>query len=48
MAYDIDFIKRAVAYKQNGHTFSQLREAFGIPRKRIINGNITLKLAITK
>jgi len=31
MAYDIDFIKRAVAYKQNGHTFSQLREAFGIP-----------------
>jgi len=31
MAYDIDFIKRAVAYKQNGHTFNQLREAFDIP-----------------
>jgi transposase len=31
MAYDIDFIKRAVAYRQNGHTFKQLREAFDIP-----------------
>ena len=31
MAYSIDFIKRAVAYKQEGHTFTQLREAFDIP-----------------
>jgi len=31
MAYSIDFIERAVAYKQAGHTFEQLREAFGIP-----------------
>ena len=31
MAYSKDFIKRAVDYKQKGHTFEQLREAFGIP-----------------
>ena len=31
MAYSIDFIKRVVAYKQEGHTFAQLREAFDIP-----------------
>ena len=31
MAYSIDFIRRAVAYRQEGHTFSQLREAFDIP-----------------
>jgi transposase len=31
MAYSIDFIKRAVAYKQDGHTLEQLRDAFGIP-----------------
>ena len=31
MAYSMDFRKRAVAYKQEGHTFKQLREAFGIP-----------------
>ena len=31
MAYSIDFRKRAVAYKQEGRTFEQLREAFGIP-----------------
>jgi transposase len=31
MAYSIDFIKRAVAYKQDGHTFMELDEAFGIP-----------------
>jgi transposase len=31
MAYSIDFKKRAVAYKQERHTFKQLREAFGIP-----------------
>ena len=27
----MDFRKRAVAYKREGHTFKQLREAFGIP-----------------
>jgi transposase len=27
----MDYKKRAVAYKQEGHTFKQLREAFGIP-----------------
>jgi transposase len=31
MAYSKDFRERAVAYKQEGHTFKQLREAFGIP-----------------
>jgi transposase len=31
MAYSIDFIKRAVAYRQEGHTLKQLREAFNIP-----------------
>jgi len=31
MAYSIDYKTRAVAYKQEGHTFKQLREAFGIP-----------------
>jgi transposase len=31
MAYSLDYKKRAVAYKQEGHTFKQLREAFNIP-----------------
>jgi transposase len=31
MAYSKDFKGRTVAYKQEGHTFEQLREAFGIP-----------------
>ena len=31
MAYSKDFIERAVAYKDKGNSFSQLREAFGIP-----------------
>jgi transposase-like protein len=31
MAYSRDYKQRAVAYKQEGHTFKQLREAFGIP-----------------
>jgi transposase len=29
--YGIDFIKRAAAYRQEGHTFRQLSEAFDIP-----------------
>jgi transposase len=28
--YSIDFIKTAVAYRQKGHSFGELREAFGI------------------
>ncbi len=31
MAYSKDYIKRAVLYKQQGHTFKELKEAFGIP-----------------
>jgi transposase len=31
MAYSIDFINRAVAYKLEGHTLKQVQEAFGIP-----------------
>ena len=31
MAYSKDYRERAVAYKNEGHTFKQLREAFGIP-----------------
>jgi transposase len=37
MAYSIDYKKRAVAYKQEGHTFKQLREAFGIPSETYYN-----------
>jgi transposase len=31
MAYSKDYIERAVWYKDEGHTFAELREAFGIP-----------------
>ena len=31
--YSMDFKKRAVAYKDAGHTFEQLHEAFGIPNQ---------------
>jgi transposase len=37
MAYSIDFIKRAVAYKQEGHTLKQMQEAFGIPPETYYN-----------
>jgi transposase len=47
MAYSIDFIKRAVAYRQEGHTLKQVQEAFGIPaetyydwKKKLENGFI--------
>ena len=30
MAYSIDFIERAIANRQEGHTFEQLYEAFEI------------------
>ena len=51
MAYSIDFIKRAVAYRQEGHTLKQLREAFGIPsetyydwEKKLANGYYDRKI----
>ena len=51
MAYSIDYIKRAVAYKEEGHTFAQLREAFGIPNvtyydweKKLKNGYYDVKI----
>ena len=31
MAYSMDYRKRAVAYKDSGHTFKELEEAFKIP-----------------
>jgi len=31
MANSMDFRRKAVAYKQKGHTFEELKEAFGIP-----------------
>ena len=53
MAYSIDFIKKAVAYKQNGNTFKQLHEAFGIPpetyyqwEKRLESGYYEVKKGI--
>ena len=30
MAYSIDYRKRAVEYKDSGHTFKELKEAFKI------------------
>ena len=51
MVYSIDYRKRAVAYKQEGHTFRQLREAFGIPsetyydwKKKLENGYYEIKI----
>jgi transposase len=55
MAYGMDFKKRAVAYKQEGHTFKQLREAFGIPsetyyqwEKKLKNGYYEIKTERTR
>jgi transposase len=51
MAYSLDFKKRAVAYKDEGHTFKQLREAFNIPsetyydwKEKLENGYYTTKI----
>jgi transposase len=51
MAYSKDFIKRAVAYKQEGHSFKQLQEAFGISsatyydwKKKLGNGYYDIKI----
>ena len=38
MAYSKDYRERAAAYKQAGHTFKQLKEAFGIPSETYYNG----------
>ena len=43
MAYSLDYKKRAVAYKQEGHTFKQLREAFGIPSQTYYDWEKKLK-----
>ena len=37
MAYSIDYIKRAVEYKDEGHTFKELREIFKIPPQTYYN-----------
>ncbi|MDR0472734.1 MAG: transposase, partial [Treponema sp.] len=49
MAYSIDYIKWAVAYKQEGHTFKELGETFGIPsatyydwEEKLENGHFTI------
>ena len=51
MAYSKDFIERAVAYRREGHTFEQLREAFGIPsatyydwERKLENGHFDVKV----
>lgn len=51
MAYSVDFIKRAVAYRDEGHSFNQLREAFGIPdvtyydwKEKLKNGHYDVKI----
>jgi transposase len=49
--YSIDFIRRAVKYRQEGHTFAQLREAFDIPsatfydwEKKLDRGHYDIKI----
>ena len=51
MAYSMDYIKRAVAYKQEGHTLKELKEAFGIPaetyydrKAKLENGYYDIKI----
>jgi transposase len=52
MAYSIDYKKRAVEYKDAGHTFGELREAFKIPpityygwKEKLQNGYFEKKFA---
>jgi transposase len=33
MAYSMDFIEKAVAFKQSGQTFAELKKVFGIPNQ---------------
>ena len=49
--YSIDFKRRAVAYKEEGHTFKELKEAFGIPaetyyqwKEKLGNGYYEIKI----
>ena len=51
MAYSIDYIKRAVAYRQEGHSFKELNEAFEIPsatyydwEEKLGNGHYDVKI----
>ena len=55
MAYSIDFIKKAVAFRQEGHTFKELDEAFGIPsatyydwEEKLQNGYFDIKIKRTR
>ena len=55
MAYSIDFIKKAVAFRQEGHTFAELDEAFGIPsatyydwEEKLQNGYFDIKIKRTR
>ena len=55
MAYSIDFIKRAVVYRQEGHSFNELNEAFGISsatyydwNKKLENGHYDVKIKRTR
>lgn len=51
MAYSKDYIKRAVAYKQEGYTFKELQQAFNISsatyydwEKKLKNGHYDVKV----
>jgi transposase len=51
MTYSIDYKKRAVAYRREGHTLKQVREAFGIPaetyygwKEKLENGYYEIKI----
>ena len=55
MAYSIDFIKRAVIYRQQGHSFKELNEAFEISsatyydwEKKLKNGHYEVKIKRTR
>jgi hypothetical protein len=37
MAYSEDYRKATVEYKQNGHTFKELKEAFSITPRNLPN-----------
>lgn len=42
----MDYKQKAVEYKQEGHTFKQLCEAFGIPLKHSMTGKQGLPAGI--
>ena len=47
MAYSKDYRKRAVEYKDTGHTFVELREAFKIPPRTYYDWNRNLPRGTT-